>query len=189
MGWTLPGTVVEDESVQPAPFVTCNADESVCTITGQILQDYTLVAGVEWRLDGEVVVGAGNLAVANDADVAAIRNSGVTLTIRPGVHVRAFNTASLLVTRGSKLNAVGAPAAPITFSSLSDEDFDGEGEWGGVIIQGFAPQFGAGGTGPCYGSGTVCNVLGEGGTIVGNYGGNHPPDNSGAMRYVCMRKR
>jgi hypothetical protein len=184
LGWTLPGTVVEDEPVQPAPFVTCNADESVCTIAGQVLQDYTMVAGVEWRLDGEVIVGAGNLAVVNDADVAAIRNSGVTLTIRPGVHVRAFNTASMIVTRGSKINAVGAPASPITFSSLSDEDFNGEGEWGGIIIQGFAPQFGTGGTGPCYGAGTVCNVKGEGGTIVGNYGGNDPADNSGALRYV-----
>jgi hypothetical protein len=183
-GWTLPGTVVEAEAVQPADFVSCNTDETVCTILGRIDEDYTLVAGVEWRLDGEVVVGSGNLAVSNDADVAAIRNAGVTLTIRPGVNVRAFNTASLIVTRGSKLNAVGAPAAPITFSSLSDDNLDGEGEWGGVIIQGFAPQYGTGGTGPCYGSGTVCNVRGEGGTIVGNYGGNDPADNSGALRYV-----
>ena len=56
--------------------------------------------------------------------------------------------------------------------------------WGGVIIQGFAPQFGQGGTGPCFGSGTVCNVVGEGGTVVGNYGGNDPADNSGMLRYV-----
>jgi hypothetical protein len=30
----------------------------------------------------------------------------------------------------------------------------------------------------------VCNVKGEGGTIVGNYGGNDPADDSGALRYV-----
>ena len=30
----------------------------------------------------------------------------------------------------------------------------------------------------------MCNVLGEGGTIVGNYGGNDPADNSGTLRYV-----
>ena len=41
-----------------------------------------------------------------------------------------------------------------------------------------------GGTGPCFGTGTVCNVAGEGGTVVGNYGGNDPADNSGMLRYV-----
>ena len=183
-GWTLPGTVGAQETVQPADFVSCNADNTECTISGLIDENYTLVAGVEWRLDGEVLVGEGNRSVATDAEVQAVRAAGVTLTIRPGVHVRAFSTGSLLVTRGSKLQAVGSPAAPITFSSLGDENFDGEGEWGGVVIQGFAPQFGQGGTGACFGSGTVCNVQGEGGTVVGLYGGNDPADDSGSLRYV-----
>ncbi len=183
-GWTLPGTVGAQEPVQPADFVSCNADNTACTISGLIDEDYTLVAGVEWRLDGEVLVGEGNRSVATDADVQAVRDAGVTLTIRPGVHVRAFSTGSLLVTRGSKLEAVGSPAAPITFSSLGDDNFDGEGEWGGVVIQGFAPQYGQGGTGACFGSGTVCNVQGEGGTVVGLYGGNDPADDSGSLRYV-----
>ncbi|MCB1843823.1 MAG: hypothetical protein KDI09_12745, partial [Halioglobus sp.] len=183
-GWTLPGTVGGAEEVQPASFVSCNGENSVCTLSGLINEDYTLVAGVEWRLDGEVLVGEGNRSVANAADVQAVRDAGVTLTIRPGVHVRAFDTGSLLVTRGSKLNAVGSPAAPITFSSVADDDLDGEGEWGGVVIQGFAPQYGAGGTGACFGSGTVCNVQGEGGTVVGLYGGNDPADDSGTLRYV-----
>ncbi|MEM9256413.1 MAG: hypothetical protein AAGA91_13275 [Pseudomonadota bacterium] len=183
-GWTLPGTVgATDEVVEPADFVSC-ASDTVCTVSGVIDTDYTFIAGVEWRLDGEVLVGEGNRAVASEADVQAIRDAGVTLTIRPGVQVRAFDTGSLLVTRGSKLNAVGTASAPITFSSLTDEDFDGEGEWGGVIIQGFAPQFGQGGTGACFGSGTFCNVIGEGGTVVGNYGGNDPADDSGTLRYV-----
>lgn len=183
-GWTLPNTIGQAEAVQPADFVSCNAAETVCTLTGLIDQDYTLVAGVEWRLDGEVLVGEGNRQVDTPADVQAVKDAGVTLTIRPSVHVRAFSDGSLLVTRGSKLNAVGSPAAPITFSSLTDDDFDGEGEWGGVILQGFAPQYGPGGTGPCFGTGTVCNVQGEGGTVVGLYGGNEPADDSGALRYV-----
>jgi hypothetical protein len=183
-GWTIPGSIGEPEAVQPASFVSCNADNTQCTLAGLIDQDYTLVAGTEWRLDGEVIVGTGNEPVASDADVQATRDAGVTLTIRPGVNVRAFDTGSLIVTRGSKLNAVGSPVSPITFSSLNDDNLDGEGEWGGVILQGFAPQYGLGGTGACYGSGTVCNIKGEGGTIVGNYGGNDPADNSGALRYV-----
>ncbi|MFT6287366.1 MAG: hypothetical protein ACJAYC_000712 [Halieaceae bacterium] len=183
-GWTLPGTVGGSEAVAEASFVSCNTDSSVCTISGTVDEDYTLVSGVEWRLDGEVLVGDGNKTVDNDADVQAIRDAGVTLTVRAGVNVRAFDTGSLLVTRGSKLMAVGSAASPITFSSVTDDDLDGEGEWGGIIIQGFAPQYGQGGTGACFGSGTVCNVVGEGGTVVGNYGGNDPADNSGMLRYV-----
>jgi hypothetical protein len=184
MGWTLPNTIGAQEQVEPASFISCNGDNTVCTISGQIDQDYTLVNGVEWRLDGEVLVGQGNERVVDAADVQAIIDAGVILTVRPGVHVRAFDTGSLLVTRGSKLMASGSAASPITFSSLNDDDFDGEGEWGGIIVQGFAPQYGQGGTGACFGDGTVCNVEGEGGTVVGNYGGNDPADNSGVMRYV-----
>jgi hypothetical protein len=188
-GWILPGTLSGGTDptptpVEPADFVTCNAAQTVCTITGLIDQDYTLVAGVEWRLDGEVVVGTGNDPVTSDADVQAVRDNGATLTIAPGVQVRAFDTGSLIVTRGSRLMAEGTAAQPITFSSLTDDNLSGQGEWGGVVIQGFAPQYGPGGTGACFGSGTVCNVLGEGGTIVGNYGGNDPADNSGTLRYV-----
>jgi hypothetical protein len=153
-------------------------------LSGSINQDYTLVSGVDWRIDGEVIVGNGNVSVANDTEVQSIKDAGVTLTIKPGVHVRAFDDGSLLVTRGSKLEAVGTVASPITFSSLSDSDFDGEGEWGGVIVQGFAPQYGQGGSGACFGTGTVCNVEGEGGTVIGRFGGNDVADNSGTIRYV-----
>lgn len=182
-GWTIEGSL---NSAKPevTSFSSCNSDLSVCTVSGTIDRDYTFVRGVEWRLDGTVKVGEGNVNVVTSADVTAIRNNGVTLLIEPGVHVRAFGDGSLLVTRGSKLEAEGTAASPITFSSLGDEDFDGEGEWGGLIIQGFAPQFGQGGTGACYGSGTVCNVEGEGGTEVAVYGGNDDADNSGTIKYV-----
>ena len=93
----------------------------------------------------------------SDAAVQAAQDAGVTLTIRPGVQVRAFGDGVLLVTRGSKLNAAGSPVSPITFSSVQDDDLFGEGEWGGVIIQGFAPQYGQGGSGACF-TGGFCNV-------------------------------
>ncbi len=122
--------------VVPADFVAFNDDCSVGTLSGLVDEDYTLISEVEWRLSGEVLVGEGNRSVATDGDVQAIRDAGVTLTIEPGTHVKAFSDGSLLVTRGSKLEADGTATSPITFSSL-DEDFDGLGEWGGVIIQGF----------------------------------------------------
>ena len=183
-GWTIPGSLGEVvEPVVAADFVSCNAAETQCTVTGLIDQDYTFVRGVQWILDDVVQVGEGNVVLANDAAVQAVKDAGVTLTIRSGVDVRALDDASLLVTRGSKLMAEGTRANPITFSSL-DADFDDLGEWGGVVIQGFAPQFGGGNTGPCFGTGTVCNVEGEGGDFIGVFGGNDPADNSGVLRYV-----
>ncbi len=184
--FTTTATFVESAPVAPddsPSFVTC-ADATTCTLSGTIDQDYTMNRGVEWRLLGEVIVGTGNNVVNDAADVQATRDAGVTLTIESGVDVRAFSDGSLLVTRGSQLIAQGTAQSPITFSSLADEDFDGEGEWGGVILQGFAPQYGQGGTGACFGAGEVCNVEGEGGTVIGNFGGNDPADNSGIIRYV-----
>ncbi|MFV0478574.1 MAG: hypothetical protein ACK5ME_12190 [Parahaliea sp.] len=184
-GWTLPGSlsIADGEPVAAADFVSCNADTSVCTVSGTVNQDYTLVAGVEWRLSGEVLVGTGNARMNNLSDVNAAREAGVTLTVRPGVQVKAFDDGSLLVTRGSRLVSNGSAASPITFSSL-DEGYDGIGEWGGIILQGFAPQYGQGGTGSCVNEEGVCNVIGEGGTVVGHYGGSDVADNSGSLRYV-----
>lgn len=184
-GWTIPGSLDGQEIDTSPDFVSCDAEMTACTLTGTIDRDYTLPASVEWRLDGEVIVGSGNLAVASQSEVDAINAAGVVLTIKPGVHVRAFDDGSLIVTRGSRLEAAGTAASPITFSSIADNDFDGLGEWGGVILQGWAPQYGQGGTGACFNDGeTWCNVEGEGGTIVGRFGGNYPADNSGTIKYV-----
>ena len=171
------------DAVVEADFVSFNEDCSVGTLSGTVNEDYTLLSEVQWRLDGTVTVGDGNQTVDSLADVQALRDNGVTLTIEPGTDIRAFDTGTLLVTRGSILEAEGTATQPITFSSL-DDNFDGLGEWGGVVIQGFAPQYGQGGTGPCFGSGEVCNVEGEGGTDISVYGGNDPADNSGTLRYV-----
>ncbi len=183
-GWIIPGSLSGAEPAE-ADFVSCDDTTLVCTVEGTIDEDYTFVSGYEWRLNEEVVVGNGNVFIASQAEKDAVVANGVTLTIDAGVHVRAFSTASLIVTRGSKLVAEGTSASPITFSSISDEDFNGEGEWGGVIIQGFAPQYGPGNTGACFtGTDTWCNVEGEGGTIVGRFGGTDDDDDSGIVKYV-----
>lgn len=182
--WTLPGSVITQEEAQETSFVSCNSSKTECTVSGTIDEDYTMVNGVEYRLDGVVTVGAGNVEIQTAEEMQAIIDAGVTLTIRAGVEVKAFDDGVLLVTRGSKLIANGSSASPITFSSI-DPDYDGMGEWGGVVIQGFAPQYGQGGTGACFNDGeTWCNVLGEGGDFVQEYGGNLPGDDSGIIRYV-----
>lgn len=182
--WTIPGSVITQEEPQETSFVSCNSSKTECTVSGTIDEDYTMVNGVEYRLDGVVTVGAGNVEIQTADEMQAIIDAGVTLTIRAGVEVKAFDDGVLLVTRGSKLIANGSPASPITFSSI-DPDYNGMGEWGGVVIQGFAPQYGQGGTGACFNDGEIwCNVLGEGGDFVQEYGGNLPGDDSGIIRYV-----
>ena len=187
-GWTLPGTlgqeVVETPDSTPA-FVTCNASSSQCTVTGTIDEDYVFTAGTEWLLNGFVQVGDGNREIVSNEDAAAVKAAGVTLTIRPGVEVKGNSNGVLLVTRGSKIVANGTATDPITFSSSEDADYDGLGEWGGLVIQGFAPQYGSGNSGVCHGaSQTYCNVDGEGGDDIGKYGGSDKGDNSGVLRYV-----
>ncbi len=183
-GWTIEDSVAIEEEPQDASFASCNASKTVCTLTGTVDQDYTMVAGVEYRLDGVVQVGAGNVEITSQAEMDAIQAAGVTLTVRAGVDVKAFADGVLLVTRGSKLIANGSASSPITFSSI-DPDYDGMGEWGGVVIQGFAPQYGQGGTGACFADGeNWCNVLGEGGDFVQEYGGALADDDSGIIRFV-----
>lgn len=167
-------------------FVSCNDAGTTCTLSGTIDENYTLTSDVKWLLDGFVKVGLGNGGVNSAADVQALKDNGATLTVEPGTDVRGLSDGVLLVTRGSKLIARGTAAAPITFSSDQDDDFNGLGEWGGVIIQGFAPQYGAGNTGACFEGNPdqVCNVVGEGGVGVGFYGGNDPADDSGVLNYV-----
>lgn len=166
---------------QPS-FVSCVAD--VCTLSGVVNRDYELDASKEWHMDGLVLVGQGNVTITNEQTANQIKADGVTLRIPAGVEVKAAALSTLLVTRGSRLIAEGTAADPITFSS-EDAGYDGFGEWGGIIIQGFAPQYGSGNTGICTtGGASYCNVPGEGGSFVGNYGGNDPADDSGSLRYL-----
>ena len=170
--------------VVEADFVSFNADCTVGTISGTIDTDYTLLEEVQYILSGVVKVGEGNVEITSAAQMQAIQDAGATLTVEPGSDIKATADGVLLVTRGSKLIADAYAAKPITFSSL-DNDYDGMGEWGGVVIQGFAPQYGQGGTGACFADGEDwCNVLGEGGDFVQEYGGNLPADDSGIIRYV-----
>lgn len=163
-------------------FVSCNETTNVCTLSGVINENYTLDPDRTWRIQGWTFVGAGNVDVANATDVQALKDDGVILTIPAGVEVKALADAVLVVTRGNKLQAEGTEAQPITFSSL-DSNYSGSGEWGGIIIQGFAPQYGFGNTGTCVDGNGVCNVQGEGGAEVGVFGGNEPDDNSGSLKY------
>lgn len=108
---------------------------------------------------------------------------GATLTIEPGTIIKGdkASKATLIITRGSKINAEGTATKPIVFTSAVAAGGRREGDWGGLIL---------------LGKGLVnqgANVPIEGGltpTVAGQeqkyiqYGGTDNADNSGILKYV-----
>lgn len=150
----------------------------VCALPAQISQNRTLDNDIVWLMEGRVTVGNGNAEIGADGELTsgnALQN--VTLTIQEGTEIKgATGTfANLLITRGSRIQAIGTADAPIIFSS-DDPGYDGSGEWGGLIIHGFGShnQCGA----------DTCNIDSEGES--GFAGGFDPNDDSGTLSYVIV---
>lgn len=104
---------------------------------------------------------------------------GATLNIEAGTIIRGDKDTkgSLIVTRGSKINANGTVDQPIVFTSNQPEGSRNYGDWGGLIILGNAPINVPGGTSVIEGG--VDTPEGD-----GVYGGVNAADNSGILRYV-----
>lgn len=114
------------------------------------------------------------------ADAVFIGNDNTgncTLTIEAGTTVKGETSSTkpgaLVITRGSKINAVGSAAAPIVFTSAKAASKRAAGDWGGIIINGNAKINDGDAKG---------EAQGEGGT--GTYGGDNDDDNSGVLKYV-----
>lgn len=152
---------------------------NVCQLPSSIQVSRTLTAGTIWRIDGRVTVGNGNLEMSATEGTLANGDPVVnaTLTIEPGVSVIAApGFSNIIITRGSRIEANGTATAPIIMSS-EDDGFDGNQEWGGLILHGYATH------NTCTGL-TTCNVDSEGES--GFAGGFTPTDNSGTLRYVVV---
>ncbi len=104
---------------------------------------------------------------------------GATLNIEAGTIIRGDKDSkgSLIITRGSKINANGTVDQPIVFTSNQPEGSRNYGDWGGLIILGNAPINVAGGTSIIEGG--VDTPEGD-----GVYGGANATDNSGVLKYV-----
>ena len=160
---------------------------NVCQLPQTISTSTILTADTVWYLADRVTVGNGNnmLADRTAADQPWRLDNGldlqnVTLTIEAGTQIKARmgTFANLIITRGSRIMAEGTAAAPIVFSS-EDDNFDGNGEWGGLIIHGLAQH----NTCPTDQL-LACNVDSEGES--GFAGGYNNADNSGVLRYVVV---
>ncbi len=104
-------------------------------------------------------------------------NSPVTLTIQPGtiIYGEKSSKGTLIINRGAKLIADGTQNQPITFTSQQAKGLRGPGDWGGIIITGFATINVPGGT---------AVIEGGTGTVYGGGATPNDDDNSGTLRYV-----
>ncbi len=107
--------------------------------------------------------------------------NGATLTIQPGTVIRgdaSIPNSSLIITKGSKINAVGTSTNPIVFTSSKSEGSRAKGDWGGVIILGKGTLNRPGGT---------ANIEGIAASTDTEFGGGTSPDNednSGNLKYI-----
>ncbi|MEY2828150.1 MAG: hypothetical protein RIQ33_8 [Bacteroidota bacterium] len=139
------------------------------TVNSNITSNTTWTTGNTYLLSGQIYV-----------------TSGATLTIQPGVKVlgdKSATGACLVITKGSKIHAVGTATAPIVFTSNQAKGNRATADWGGVVILGKATINQNGGTG---GNGTA-NIEGFAASSLTEFGGGTSPDdndNSGELQYV-----
>lgn len=137
-------------------------------------------------------------------DAQVYVTDGAELTIEPGTIVKGASltggAASLIITRGSKLYALGTPSEPIIFTSELDP-MDGSWgpevteQWGGLIVLGSAPlnSVNSGTNGDFTADpqvATIDNIEGLNNSPDNDwteYGGLDPEDSSGIIRYVSIR--
>ena len=190
-GWTI-GLFTDPECPEGTLESEVLLGKKVCSLSGEVTSDLTLVAGNYYKLDGKVAVG-------KDMGADGTKSGGVsaTLTIEPGVTV--FGESGndyLVVMRGSDIHAVGTSSAPIVMTGrqdiLGDADIvNTRGLWGGLVILGQAPinkcSFSTAGTSST--AGTRVNpcekeVEGSAGDTMG---GELPNDSSGKLKYVRVQ--
>ncbi|AXT56934.1 multidrug transporter [Aquimarina sp. MMG015] len=126
-------------------------------IGGTLTEDLTLESNTEYSLTSALIV-----------------PEGFTLTVEPGVVVRAATGSDvyIAVLQGGIINAEGTSSNPIVFTSATSTP--NPGDWGGLILLGKAP---------------INSVVGGDATSTSEigglpYGGSVVDDNSGILRYV-----
>ncbi len=143
-----------DEDETPVP------DANTVEISGDVAASRTLTADKIWVLKGNVFVTA-----------------NATLTIEPGTIIKGDKATkgALIITRGAKIMAVGTVEKPIVFTSSIAAGARSQGDWGGIILLGNAPN----------NVGTSVAIEGiSDATEKGKHGGTVSTDNSGTMKYV-----
>jgi len=152
---------------QFSTYVNRLRGKDVCRLSGLYTQDIILSSDKIWSLKGEVIIGGDNIHPS-------------TINIQSGTTIMGEKGADyLLISRGSKIFAIGSKFEPIIFTSKKDvmgvSSKNHRGEWGGIVIAGNAP--------------TNINkedsfefILSE-----SKFGGVDDHDNSGVLNYVVIK--
>jgi len=155
-----------------------------CQLPSTIVGNLTvpLRAGTIYAISGRTQVG-----VDLGLDPAAPNPAGSRgqLNVEPGVQFFASSGSDyLIVNRGSQIFAEGTESQPIVFTSRANvegsTDLNSQGQWGGIVLAGRAPQANCQLTAPVTCTGSV-----EG--TSASYGGNTPADSSGRLRYIQIK--
>jgi len=190
-GWTI-GLFTAPECPNGTLESEVLLGKKVCALSGEVIEDITLVAGNYYKLDGKVAIG-------KDMGADGTKTGGVSakLSIEPGVTI--FGESGndyLVVMRGSDIHAVGTSSAPIVMTGRQDilgeaDIVNTRGLWGGLVILGQAPinkcSFSTAGSSSS--AGTRVNpcekeVEGSSGDTMG---GELPNDSSGSLKYVRVQ--
>jgi len=163
-------------------FVSCTEEKNVTQVIANAPHDerFPLVAGTTRLIMGDITY---DITLKADGEYllrgSVFVQSGATLTIPPGVTLygESYSIGTLIISQGGKIYALGTADSPIVFTSDSTVGSRSAGDWGGIIINGYA---------------TINTVDGGGGTAqgegnTGTYGGADDHDCSGALRYVVVQ--
>lgn len=169
----------------------------VCVINGDFddvnepAGGYRLTNDHVYLLTTSALIGNGGIE-----DTAPAAAPDVTLAIESGVQIYALEgtRSSLRVTRGSTLNIEGTAEQPVLMAAVEataggtitgdPTNLTGRGDWGGLVIDGYAP------TNSDSDTGAVPNeIVSEAAPVgAGNvfFGGDDPTDSSGTITYVII---
>lgn len=174
---SISGDLVKVEQSEDTATVTLDGKTFVvCEVSGTLTADATLANNVVWSMVDRVNVGNGN-----GAQTSGTTFENVTLTVQAGTQLMNKAGSSLVVTRGSEIDAQGTEAQPIVMSGIATtDDFGADEEWGGLVLQGYAYHNKCGD----FTTETVCNIAGEGAS--GFFGGFDNSDSSGTLKYVIV---
>ena len=190
-GWTI-GLFTAPECPNGTLESEVLLGKKVCALSGEVIEDITLVAGNYYKLDGKVAIG-------KDMGADGTKTGGVSakLSIEPGVTI--FGESGndyLVVMRGSDIHAVGTSSAPIVMTGRQDilgeaDIVNTRGLWGGLVILGQAPinkcSFSTAGSSSSAGirvNPCEKEVEGSSGDTMG---GELPNDSSGSLKYVRVQ--
>lgn len=146
------------KSTDPDP-IDQNSD-GVVTVSADI------TASTTWTAD-KIYLLKNNVYVTNNA----------TLTIEPGTIIKGDKATkgALIITRGAKIMAVGTVDKPIVFTSNVAVGGRSQGDWGGLVLLGKAPNNG--------GASVAIEGISDA-SDKAKYGGTDAADNSGTLKYV-----